>query len=348
MLKLKFTLNRRNALIFAAIFGVLSAIALAAALYYFSVPAEAEVVTDLWSYRSKANYDVVAYLKSNNFYNKTTLRPEEGTLYSRIIDRLNIVFSYGFESNKPISGSVDYFVSIVIRTPAWEKVLETTSLKTVPLDAASRGFKEQYIVVIDDYWNVVRAFDKEIGTNTNEFNITYQYFVNVKAQSGSDKINGKMAPSIDISVKPRSSEGDIIALGRRDYTYPGSVEKRETVQIVSIFGIYRYQYRYLAIGGFIVASSAFAFFIWSYVKMTPKKEKPITDLIRPYKEVVAEAMEPIRRRGEIVITMNNLEDLVKVSDNLAKPILHTRNGKTHTFYLYDGPNRYEYNKDEPA
>jgi hypothetical protein len=57
-------------------------------------------------------------------------------------------------------------------------------------------------------------------------------------------------------------------------------------------------------------------------------------------------MEPIHRRGEIVITMSSLDDLAKVSDNLAKPILHTRDGRTHTFYLYDGPNRYEYNEDE--
>ncbi|MEM3404501.1 MAG: DUF5305 family protein [Nitrososphaeria archaeon] len=345
-MKLKFTLGRRNKLIFAAVFGVLSAIALAATLYYFSVPTEAEVTTSLWSYRSKVNYDVVAYLKSNNFYNKTTLRPEEGTLYSRIIDRLNIVFKYNFESNKPLSGSVDYFVTIKVKTPAWEKVLDTTLLKTIPLEDTSRSFEEQHVIIINDYWEVVRAFDKETGTNTNEFNITCQYFINVRAQSGLDKINEKVSPSIDLIVKPRSNEGDIIALGKRDYIYPGSVEKKETVQIVSIFGIYRYQYRYLGIVGFTVAFAFFTFLMWSYIKMIPKREKPITDLIRPYRELVAEAMEPIRRRGEIVITMNNLEDLVKVSDNLAKPILHTKNGKTHTFYIYDGPNRYEYNKDE--
>lgn len=333
-------------MILAVVFGVFSAILLAGAVYYLSSPTETEKVTDLWNYRSRASYDVVAYLKSNNFYNRTTLRPEEGTFYSRIIDRLHIVFRYDFESNRPVSGSVDYYVVKAIKTPAWEKVLETTPTATLPLNGTSNGFQAEHTIEIDDFKEIIKTFDGETGTNTNDFNITYQYYMTIRAESGSDRVDDRISPSIDISVRPRSKDGDIIVIGSQDYTYPGSIAKKETVLIVSVFGIYRYQYRYLTLGGFLVASVISAFLAWSYVKTSPKREKSITDLMKPYREVVAEAMEPIHRRGEIVITMSSLDDLAKVSDNLAKPILHTRDGRTHTFYLYDGPNRYEYNEDE--
>ncbi|MGQ9781604.1 MAG: hypothetical protein ACUVQ8_05040 [Nitrososphaeria archaeon] len=59
-MKIRFTLSRRHMLILAVAFGILSAISLAAAIYYLTVPTETEVVTDVWSYELKANYDVVA------------------------------------------------------------------------------------------------------------------------------------------------------------------------------------------------------------------------------------------------------------------------------------------------
>ncbi|MGQ9781603.1 MAG: DUF5305 family protein [Nitrososphaeria archaeon] len=254
-------------------------------------------------------------------------------------------FKHDFESNKPVIGSIDYFATVTIRTPAWEKVLETTSLKTAPLNGTSRHIKEEHMIEIDKFWETVRTFDKETGTNTNEFNITYRYFVYVQAQSGPNKINEKITPSVDLAVKPRSGAGDVITIGNQDYTRPGSVVKKEAVQIISIFGIYRYQYRYLSIAASSITIVVFTFLTRSIVKTGPKKEKSIIDLVKPYREVVAEATEPIYRRGGIVITVNNLDDLAKVSDNLAKPILHTKSGRTHTFYLYDGPNRYEYNID---
>ena len=40
--------------------------------------------------------------------------------------------------------------------------------------------------------------------------------------------------------------------------------------------------------------------------------------------------------------MKSLEDLAKVAESLAKPLLHTQKDQTHTYYVLGGPTKYEY------
>ncbi|MGQ9782008.1 MAG: DUF5305 family protein, partial [Nitrososphaeria archaeon] len=127
----------------------------------------------------------------------------------------------------------------------------------------------------------------------------------------------------------------------------GNVTREQRTTIISLFGIYRWQYRYLAILALAVTLSLCLYsFRWLRKAYPKPKEKSIKDLVKPYKGIISNSLGSMRIRGETVVTMSSLEDLVKVSDNLGKPIVHTKRDKTHTYYLYDGTIRYEFNKDE--
>jgi len=344
---LKIDLKPRKNLLLAliALFAVFSLVAAAAGLYYFSVPTEVETTVTLWAFKHTGRYDCVAELKPNSLYNRTSLRPEEGTFYSRIIDRMNVVFTYVFDSSLPATGTVDYNVSVVVSTKSWKKVLNTTSATFNLKDAKS--FSTTHSFNISKFGDLVYSIDKETGIFSYEYNVTISHAINVKAASDAGSVNEVFTPSLDFIVKSRSESGDVIVPEGVNHARSGGVTRQQKIVLGSLFGIYRWQYRYLSILGFAVAFSIFVYLVRWYRKTYPKaREKPIKDLVKPYRGIISDSLGSMRVKGEIVITMSSLEDLVKVSDNLGKPIVHTRRDKTHTYYLYDGTVKYEFNKDE--
>ena len=85
-----------------------------------------------------------------------------------------------------------------------------------------------------------------------------------------------------------------------------------------------------------------------------KPEALIEEVIEPFKEIISEtAEEPQFKERRFMpiatISMKTLEDLVKVADTLAKPIIHTRKPPdTHIFYVIDETTRYEYTMTESS
>jgi len=60
---------------------------------------------------------------------------------------------------------------------------------------------------------------------------------------------------------------------------------------------------------------------------------------------VAEAMGGTPMEGEKIISLGSLEDLVKVADELSKPIIHQSPNaaeERHIYYISDGAIRYQY------
>jgi hypothetical protein len=345
---MRLTLNRRTALVLMIIFGILSAISVAGCVYFFSIPTEVETTVTLWSYEHTGKYDWVATLKPNNLYNKTTLTPNEGALYNRIVDRLDLRFSYSLGSSKPVEGSFEYYEKVVLETKSWRKVLNTSSLYTLGLNETARGFTTTHSFNVTKFGDIVYSIDKETGIYSTQYNITIEHFINVKARSSIGSIDENFTPSLNIAVISRSEIGDIILVEGQNQFKAGNITEKQKFPLGSMFGLYRSQFRNVALVGFVIAFSIFLLTVWLFMKTSPPKpkEKPLKEVVKPYKDIIAEAYEPIRRRGEVVITMYSLKDLVKVSDNLAKPVLHTQKEKTHSYYVYDGLTKYEYNKDE--
>ena len=275
------------------------------------------------------------------------MKPNEGTLYSRIVDHLDLRFSYSLDSSKPIEGSLEYYVKVVLETKSWRKVLNTSSLYTLGLNETTRGFTTTHSFNVTKFGDIVYLIDKETGIYSTQYNITIEYFINAKARSSIGSIDENFMPSLNIAVNSRSEMGDIILVEGQNQVKTGNITEKQKLPLGSMFGLNRSQFREITLVGFLIAFSIFLLTVWLFIKTNPPKpkEKPLREVVKPYKDIIAESYEPIRRKGEVVITMNSMKDLVKVSDNLSKPVLHIQSGKTHTYYVYDGLTKYEYSKD---
>lgn len=85
----------------------------------------------LCRYTSTATYDYIATLEPNTIYNnKTTLTPEEGTLYTKITKQINITLTYTFHTTIPSDATITHSLTQTLTTTAWTYTLNQTTPTT--------------------------------------------------------------------------------------------------------------------------------------------------------------------------------------------------------------------------
>jgi len=101
-------------------------------LYYtHQLPIEKKLTTTLYAYESYGAFDYVVTLKPNTVYNKTTLEPGEGPIFTKIADTLYVDFTYTFQGNKPANLTVNYDFLENLETTMVQRQIETAPPKTV-------------------------------------------------------------------------------------------------------------------------------------------------------------------------------------------------------------------------
>jgi hypothetical protein len=74
-------------------------------------------------------------------------------------------------------------------------------------------------------------------------------------------------------------------------------------------------------------------------------EREIEKIRKKYGTRIAESISNSEIEGEMPVSMNSMEDLIKISDELGKPIVHQSGGSlgdVESYYVIDGNTKYEY------
>ncbi|RLI40900.1 hypothetical protein DRO69_12250, partial [Candidatus Bathyarchaeota archaeon] len=82
------------------IFTILTLIALLTLYTVHQNPIEETITNTLCTYKSTATYNYTAMLQTPNliYNNKTTLKPDEGTIYTKITRQINLTLTYNFQT----------------------------------------------------------------------------------------------------------------------------------------------------------------------------------------------------------------------------------------------------------
>ena len=98
-----------------------------------------------------------------------------------------------------------------------------------------------------------------------------------------------------------------------------------------------------------IVASLFAYLMWRQLKLkpaeVPKIDKEVRLVKKKYGERMAEATSQTPIEGEKAISLSSTEDLIKIADELGKPVIHQAPGtpeEAHAYYVFDGATRYQY------
>jgi len=279
-------------------------------------PTQENTISTLCTYRSTATYNYTATLEPNIMCdNKTTLRPNEGTLYTKITKQVNMTLNYTFEANLPAEIAITYNMTQTL-TPWQHQIAETTQTTT-----NQKQIQIAIPLIKTDELETLRSqIQTETGltSSTYALQITPTFTINANTTAG--PIHQIFTPVLLIDFK-HTDKGDIIAIEDLQQTKTDAITESQTITRYEVMN-----QRYASYILITISVAGLFFSTYLYRKAKPEtKKKPLDRIIAPYRDLIIEAIELPRTTPETtMINVGTIEELVRTAEILVKPIVLTR------------------------
>ena len=325
----------QTTLILLSLFTILTLISLLTVYTTHQTPTEETTTNTLCTYTNIATYDYKAILEHNIINNNITiLWPGQGTIYTKILRQINITLTYRFYSTLPAQATITYSLTQTLKTATLSHEINTTTPTTTNQTQIQITIPPIIKTQLDP---IISRLATETGTSTTSYytlDITSTFTINANTTAG--QITQTFTPTLTIEYK-HTDQGDITTIGDLYQTKTGAITEDETITRQDI--IYQRYTSYILIA---ISIAGLCFSTYFYIKTKPTTEKPsLEKLTSPYKELIAKTTQK-PPETENTIETETLEDLAKIAEILARPILHATEAKEHTFYIIDNNTKYQY------
>jgi len=300
-------------------------------------------------YEARGRFDYEVSLKPNRLYETDVLSSEglpveqppsfpqtlgPGLVYfPKIVDSIEASFSYRFLCDRPISAQSQEVEITATIEGQWSK-----SLVVMPKTNKVGSFNISFPIDMQYFTRVIDAIGQETGVSGTSHNITIKADVHTVAQTDVGTINEVFTQTLGAALEKntlifgkelsRSQSGSIGGA-----TTPGASQEGRS--------------RTPWIIGLVVALLALGYFGWNQTQlglaMVSAGEAEAVRARKKYRQLMVDVEElPGVKPAETVIPLNSLDDLVRIADDLVKPVLHRAEEGRHSYCIIDSGVRYVY------
>ena len=317
-------------------------------------------------------FDYTVNLKANSIYDATTLKPPAApvptappsfdlsgkpvitapvtpellkpgqTAFVNLIDKMNVNFGYQFSADKPVNNiktTVD--ITATVEAPqSWTKSFPLLST------SKSGNIAVNFPVDIAGYSQLMSSIRTETGVSPDTYTMTIAAAIHTTGTSTFGPIDEISSPSMKGTIKNNVLTWDKdVAVSK-----PGAIKQTVTINNpVKIMGLSVSTGRTL----FVILSCIFAFFLLGLAVFyfmhrgagPSDYDRKVQKINKTYGARIAESNGDSGVEGEKPVSMNSMEDLIKIADELGKPVIHQSAGavwKVQSYYVIDGNTRYQY------
>lgn len=298
----------------------------------FQIPDTIEEKVSIAGYEQKSSFNYVVILKPSSLYDTSTLGPGK-TYFTEIVDRIDTLFLYEFRSDQPVGISGNYEVTAIVRTELWEKNFTVVPEK----DFSGTSFNVSLPLTLTPYNEVVSSIGNEIGVQAKEPKLELLYKINTTVIADDKQVKETLTTTVIIPLQKKSFEigGDLSS------SKPGSIMKTEQVLQENVVKnrIYSSAVTILILLIFLLVRSRTENIHLEINKM----EEKIAKIQKKYGDWIADVKKlPKFTQEQIFIPLKSMEDLIKVAEELGRPVIHVRHGGNHYYCILDGQTCYEY------
>jgi hypothetical protein len=272
-------------------------------------------------------------------YSSILLGPDQ-TVFTKLIDNMNVTFNYQFQADQPVNNlNTDVDITAVIEAPkVWSR--------TYPLAHTSKSGNFNLSLPLDmaSYMALLQAVRTETGVTPDSYNIS----VTANLHTTGDTIYGKINETFNPTMKGTITNN--ILQWNKDLiiNLPGSIITTTTVpnpqkilglsavSIGNLCGILSVVFLVLCCGSAVL-----------YIRIKPARttrlEKEALRIKKRYGTRLIASLNHGQADGERVIPLGSVEDLIRLADELAKPVIYQEPSADEDAYLYfvtDGTTRY--------
>jgi len=318
----------------------------------YTTATEKEEPMAVLSYSQSGDFTYRARVTDNDLYGNATLTEQDtSVLFLGITESIEGGFTYRFESDQPVQQLLhEVEINTVVESPNnWSK-----TVTLVPETVETGPFTISFPIDTDGYFQLINAIEQQIRIESGSHNLTFQVSVHTTAQTDYGPINELLTQSMSCTLQSsKLTFGGGTSLSQTRY---GSFQG--TVTTFVDMGSTRMSWIISLAFILIVA----LYVVWTYVNSRPAPlpavEKEARQARKKHEDLLVDvAMLPEDRTGsmpmtfgtqDVVIPVSSLDELVKVSESLIKPVLHKAEPNRHIYRVMDGPIIYEYVSEEPA
>ena len=324
------------------VLAILSFIVIASAYSAYATyqpPTTSEKTITTSEYTHTGTFNYVVYLKNNTVYNTSILYPGQGNIFKKITDHINASLTYRFFCDQPADIDGTYELNAEIQTSIWTKeytIIPQTAFSSTNSKTAS--FNTNFPINYTHFEDIVAAIDEETGVNAGDTALIMKCNIDITAEINNGSISGSFTPSLNVSLG-----GNIIEINGDLSQYSSGVLE-ETEEIVQPSSIEQSIYWGLTSTVFLIILAVFFMFTKSDEAAFGKTDKRVRKILKKYGEWIVETEKLPTIEDAKIIPMKSLDDLVKISEELGKPIIHVASDKDkkHVFYVLDDQIHYQY------
>lgn len=301
-----------------------------------------ELITVL-DYDHVGRYDYEAGLNYNTLYNnKTKYTRIDGPLFINILKNMTIYFDYHLIGDgKLIPHSKSYDLEL------WLRSEDAFNIK-IPEDIISDLFiiqKSSSIIVFFNSSNMLDYYEKiseETETNLNSYELIINTKVSMNANYQDNEISEHFSHELPVILTSTGLEGNQVTFGNLTKTIDKDIKKEVEVEIEVDKTTRSYFIVLYFLSAILLATIGYIHHKIPYVK--PEKSK-IEEIIEQNKQILIKSDAYIIEDKNIV-PMEDIEELIKLSDYIMKPILYYVKEDKATFYITDESTIYQFDVTE--
>lgn len=305
-------------------------------------PGTVEEKEPIYSYSQDARVKYRVYLLPNSLYPENSL--EEGKLYlTNFVDYINTFFTYEFKGQRPAEIKGDYNVVASVEATGLQGkqiwIREFVLLPNTGFGGKDReiSIQREIPIKLQDYVSFVKRVIKDSEFVPEDIAMTVRWNVNLQAQTDSGPVKEQISPTLviplgqnylEISGEPKKEKAGSIS---RTIQVPAKVNKR----ILTVCSI--------AAGVCAAVLVWLLFFTTAAAPVTDPLLKKVNEIIKKHGDRLVAIDGDVPLHFEKTIAVKSIEDLVRIADELSKPVMYRSvSGSIDkaSFYVFNEPEAY--------
>lgn len=298
-------------------------------------------IIETLNYNHYGYFNYKVYLKNNTVYGgREYLNPGEGKYFRKIVDHINASFSYTFYINKTATITGSYSLIAEIQSTLWTKQYTLIPNTQINANGRSLNFTQEFPIDYQYYGGIVTQIDQETGITTSSPSLILKFNIFLNANVEGQSLIQSFTPSINVSLS-----GNTIDISE---VLSNSQSGRNTdSQEIFHQEVLSERNKWMAVSCLLLILLVVSILVTrSDVKKLSIMEKTVKKIMKKHGEWIVGVNAAPGREGSDVIHVNSIDDLMKISEELGKPVLHYQPQSypdgNHVFYIIDESTKYEY------
>jgi hypothetical protein len=308
--------------------------------YAYQASPTQQTTTPLLHYNQLGRFDYTVHLKNNTVYNTTSLRSGIGTYFTKLVTNINASFTYLFQIDTPATITGAYSIQASIQTNLWTKTYPLVSPTSFSTQGQTGSFNVSFPLNYSLYEQSLQRINDEIGITAQDPRLLIRCMVTLLARTDSGIVSTSISPVLNMSLGQKTIEisPDLTT------SKPGTLS--ETTNIVRP-EVYTQRTSWSVITLIVlVGFCGCTLGTESTIQKQTSSEALVQKILKKHHDFIVETDNKPNIVFSQVIMIKSFEDLLKMGEELAKPIMHysviQQGEKIHIFYVFDETIFYQY------